>query len=363
MLSAYRNAIQSIYDWSPEFRDKYFPTLLQSAGQQGGTEMMTALSNYVGQHMQHSEIKALQAAGFVNNKDIVYNKVGDIKGFKPGAQLFEQDVFKKNIMQWSWDFHDAFMKRKGATEDSFGDLIAKMPRNMASLIAFNVHNRARLQRDAESTLLPAGMKAQDDYYLGQNPTAGIEAIKDSITQFSAAMMAPAVAASGPVLEAIAHGAQQIAAVTGQFAKDHPDAVTTAGASAAVAGTAGGGYLLLKMLSGFGKFFGFGGGAAGAAGAAGTAGAAGAAAAEGGAAAGGASLLGRLLAVLTSGPTAALTAPLALCLTKVNAFTGLPSDRLFAFRGDFPAERVVDELGRLELLEPNAYACLSYVSRL
>src|SRR5271166_2302241 len=125
MLSAYRNAIQSIYDWSPEFRDKYFPTLLQSAGQQGGTEMMTALSNYVGQHMQHSEIKALQAAGFVNNKDIVYNKVGDIKGFKPGAQLFEQDVFKKNIMQWLWDFHDAFMKRKGATEEPLAKFIER----------------------------------------------------------------------------------------------------------------------------------------------------------------------------------------------------------------------------------------------
>src|SRR5208283_2626563 len=52
-LAAYRNAKQSIYTWSDDFRNKFFPTLLQSAGQQGGTEMMTALSNYVGGHMSH----------------------------------------------------------------------------------------------------------------------------------------------------------------------------------------------------------------------------------------------------------------------------------------------------------------------
>ncbi len=45
MLSAYRNAKQSLHDWSPDFMYKYFPTIL-SFGQQGGTEMMTAFSNY-----------------------------------------------------------------------------------------------------------------------------------------------------------------------------------------------------------------------------------------------------------------------------------------------------------------------------
>ena len=58
LLAAYRNAHQSIYDWSPEFREKLFPTLLQSAGQQGGTEMMTSLSNYIGGHMQVKDWRA-----------------------------------------------------------------------------------------------------------------------------------------------------------------------------------------------------------------------------------------------------------------------------------------------------------------
>jgi hypothetical protein len=100
-LAAYRHAKQSIYDWSPEFRNKFFPTLLQSAGQQGGTEMMTALNNYVGQHMQQSELKALARYGFVNNSDLLYDKIGNVKGLREGAQLFEQDTFKSNIAQWA----------------------------------------------------------------------------------------------------------------------------------------------------------------------------------------------------------------------------------------------------------------------
>ena len=85
MLSAYRNAKQSLHDWSPDFMYKYLPTILQSSGQQGGTEMMTAFSNYAGGHMQHAELKALAAAGFVRNQDLMFNKNGDIKGLQPGA--------------------------------------------------------------------------------------------------------------------------------------------------------------------------------------------------------------------------------------------------------------------------------------
>ena len=44
--------------------------------------------NYIGQHMQHSELKALAAAGFVNSKDLLYNKIGDVKGLKAGAPAF-----------------------------------------------------------------------------------------------------------------------------------------------------------------------------------------------------------------------------------------------------------------------------------
>ncbi len=263
-LAAYRNAKQSIYDWSPEFREKYFPTLLQSAGQQGGTEMMTALNNYVGHHMQKTEIESLVKAGFVRPQD-VSNDHGHVS-FKDGAQLFESDVFKQNIAKWAWDFHDTFMKRDGATEDKFGDLISKMPRNMAGLIAFLVHNRQRIERDAETLDKPVGLKAAEDQYLSANPVAGLEALEGAIKQFAAAVSQPEMQAIGAGLQEVAHGVQAMAAAYGDWAKANPKEAQAAGGAATVAGAAAGGYLSWKLFAGVGKLFGFGGGEAAASGA-------------------------------------------------------------------------------------------------
>ena len=261
-LAAYRNAKQSIYDWSPEFRNKYFPTLLQSSGQQGGTEMMTALNNYVGQHMQQSELRALAAAGFVQNKDLIYNKVGDVKGLKPGAQLFEQDLFKKNIAQWAWDFHDTYMKRKGSTEDSFGNLIDRMPRNMAALIAFLNHNRNRLQRDAQTLDLPVGLAAAGDKSLGENPGANLAALGSAITQFGAEVTGPAVKAAGPAILALTQAFQSAARDLDKLGKDHPVGATVG----SVGAIAGAGWLGSKVLGWIGSkalgLLGLGGGATG-----------------------------------------------------------------------------------------------------
>lgn len=277
-LAAYRNAKQSIYGWSPEFRDKFFPTLLQSSGQQGGTEMMTSLNNYIGGHMSHAELQALADNGFVDSKDLMTNKNGDIKGLKKGAKLFEADKFKSNIAEWSWDFHDEYMKRKDSTEGGFDDLIAKMPRNMAGLIAFLNHNRERIQRDAQTLEKPVGLKAGDNSFLADNPVAGLEALKNSIEQFAAAVSGPSMGEVGKGLESMAQGIQSIAASYGDWAKKNPDVAKDVGVGVGAAGAAGAGWLSWKLLSGVGSFLGFGGGAA--------EGAGGAAAAGGGLLAGG-----------------------------------------------------------------------------
>lgn len=255
MLSAYRNAKQSVYDWSPEFRDKFFPTLLQSAGQQGGTEMMTALNNYIGGHMQASELKTLIGAGFVDNKDLVWDH--NKPGLRPGAHLFEADVFKSNIAQWAWDFHDHYMKRKGATEDKFDDLIAKMPKNMAALIAFMVHNEDRIKRDSQSLGKPVGMKAEDNDYLADNPVAGLNALKDSIIQFGAAVTSPTMTMAGKALQGVASGIGSISSAWGEIAKAHPGLAALVGGGATAGALAGGGALTYGMFSGLMNGFGLG----------------------------------------------------------------------------------------------------------
>ena len=269
MLSAIRNAKQSMYDWSPDFRNKYFPTLLQASGQQGGTEIMTAFNNWVGGHMTHAELKAMAAAGFVDPKNLMYNKTGDIKGIKPGSHMYKADLFKSDIADWSWDFHDTFMKRKGSTEGKFDDLVATLPRNMAALISFWVHNEDRVKRDAATREGAVGSLASGNDYLAKNPGAGLEALTDSLSAFLGVVSQPAMGLAGKSLAAFAEGWQKLAATYDLLAKQHPDAATVLGVGGGAGAGAAGGWLSWKMFSGIGNFLGFGGGAAegGAAGAA------------------------------------------------------------------------------------------------
>jgi hypothetical protein len=275
MLAAIRNAGQSVYRWSPQFANSYLPTILQSMGERGGTQIATAMNNWVGGHMSHAELKAMAAAGFVDPKDLMYNKVGDVKGIKPGAHMYKSDLFGSDIATWSWQFHSDFMKRKGATEGGFNDLIARMPRNMSALVAFLVANEARIKRDAETREGAVGSAAAGNGFLGANPMAALDALKTSIEAFASVVSQPAMKAVGQNLEATAAGLQRLAAIYGKFAADHPDAAGKIGVAAGGGAAAAGGWLSWKMLTGMGRFFGLGGGGGAAAG-----GAAGGAAAGG-----------------------------------------------------------------------------------
>jgi len=256
MLSAYRNAKQAIYGWSPDFRNKYFPTLMQMSGEQGGTEIMTGYNNWVGHHLSHAELKAMAAAGFADNKDLMYNKTGDIKGVKPGAHLYKEDQFKSDPAQWSWDFHKNFMARPGATEKKFEDLIATMPRNMAALISGFVHNEQRFKRDADTIDKATGIKAADNATLSENPVASLAALKESIEQFGSALTSPAMSKAGGLLTSLAQGIQSVSAAYGEWAKNNPTAADVIGAGAGVGGVVAGkgleyGGMLALLKGGFG----------------------------------------------------------------------------------------------------------------
>lgn len=259
LLSAVRNAKQSVYKMSPKFINDYLPTILQSAGQNGGTEIMTAYNNYIGQHMTHAELKQLAAAGFADPKDFVYNKVGDIKSMKPGAKFWKEDLFKENIAEWSWDFHKKFMSKPGATEEKFDKLVATMPRNMAALIDFLVHNEERIKRDAENREKASGLQAADSKSLAENPIAGLAALRDAIESFGEAVTNPTMKTVGSILAEAASGMQSLAASYKEWADAHPDLAKVVGGGATVGGLGVGGGLLVGggkaiwdgLTSGFG----------------------------------------------------------------------------------------------------------------
>jgi hypothetical protein len=244
-LSAVQNLRSAKFSLDDDFIKNYFPTLIQATGEQGGTEVMTAFNNYIGGHMQHSELKKLAAAGFARNEDLDFLKNGEIKGLKPGAKLFEESTFEKNPFQWSNDFHAEFMKRQGATEEEFEKLVMSMPRNMGAMIMEFVKNQQRYERDARNNK-QEGLAASDNASLAKNPGAAFDALKTSVEQLATSIAGPTVQALGPALAGMAQGVQSAASYLGGL---NQNAVALGGGLAALVGTVGGLKLLFGSLTG------------------------------------------------------------------------------------------------------------------
>jgi hypothetical protein len=289
-LAAQRRSSMSAYGWDDKFRDNYFPFMLQSLGVTSGNDMMTAYSNYVGKHMQHTEMMNLAKYGFIRPQDEVINKAGTIKGLKPGAQVWEESLMKANPAQFAWDMHQKFMSRKGATEDQFTSFVGTLPRAMGAMIEFFTHGQGLAARDLALGKNPVGLAAAGNEYAAKNPMAALDALRTSIEQFGAALTSGPVMQASAQLVALAQHVTDAAAIVDKFEKAHPGVAKAGTYAAEGAGglfglgliAAGAKWLGRTALGGFGLggLFGGGGGAGGAAAAGGGATAAAAGAGRG-----------------------------------------------------------------------------------
>ena len=172
-------------------------------------------------------------------------------------------MFKQNIAQWAWDFHDAFMKRKGATKT------IRRPDRQDAAQHGGTDRLPGAQPERASSATPrrsrsrsGSLRPTDNANLAQNPAAGLDALKNSLTQFAAAMTAPGMDAVGPGLQSLAHGVQAMAAAYEEWSKAHPKAAEAASVGGMAGAAGAGGRLTWKLFTGIGRLFGFGGGAAG-----------------------------------------------------------------------------------------------------
>jgi len=220
-LAAQRRSSMSAYGWDEKFRENYFPFMLQSLGVTSGNDMMTAYSNYVGKHMQHTEMMNLAKYGFIRPGDEVINKAGTIKGLKPGAQVWEESVMKSNPAQFAWDMHQKFMSHKGATEDQFTSFVGTLPRAMGAMIEFFTHGQGLAARDLALGKNPIGLAAAGNDFAAQNPVAALASLRTSIEQFGAALTAGPVQQAGAQLVALAQHITEAAAAVEKFETHHP----------------------------------------------------------------------------------------------------------------------------------------------
>jgi hypothetical protein len=254
-LSSQRNARQSIYGWSPDFVNNALPTYLQTLGENAGTSIMTAYQNYIGHHMQKTEIEALEEQGFLRSEDIVRDHGRTT--IRDGAHAMFESELKSNPFQWALDMHSHFLEKKGNTEDKWDDFVAKMPRAMASIMEFAVKNESRIRRDAETRAEAHGLSQETNEHLGQNPLAAFDALRQSVEQFGASVTSPMMSKIGPALTSMAQGLTSISTWYEKFAKNHPTDAGLIGTAAT--GIVGGGGLALLWKS-FGGGFGLKGSA-------------------------------------------------------------------------------------------------------
>ena len=105
--------------------------------------------------------------------------------------------------------HAIHEPREGATEGGFGELIAKMPKNMFGIDRL-FGSQPSSDQARRGDIGPARRpRRRRQFVSAQNPSAGLDALKTSITQFAAAVTSPPMAEIGTGLQKLAQGIQSI----------------------------------------------------------------------------------------------------------------------------------------------------------
>jgi hypothetical protein len=129
-----RNAKSAGLNMSPEFRAAIMPSLVQEmGGPRAGASVATFFSTLVQGHLSTQGAKALAAMGVFKDSDIQYDKIGQIKGVKKGAEFVDEALFKENQFQWVRQLQQR-MLAKGMTEDAFENSLARaLPQRAADV--------------------------------------------------------------------------------------------------------------------------------------------------------------------------------------------------------------------------------------
>lgn len=245
------------YDLDDDFFYSYLPTLMQSFGKQSGTDIAQLSRNYRGHHMQHAEMVALAKLGLADPKDFIKTKTGDIKGLKPGAHFWGEDIMAKNPVQWAWDLHDK-MIASGKTEQQFNDFAAMLPSTMGDLVRFAQTARGNLERDKAQRAKAHGIEDSSNDAMMQNAVATFDAMSGEFNQLLTTVGGPAAEAAIPVMRKVGDAFHSMSMTIEEFSEKYPGAakslavITEIGAALAGLGlTAGGARALIKSISSVG----------------------------------------------------------------------------------------------------------------
>ncbi len=159
---------------SDAFYNQMEPLIQEMGGHAVGKGLMSAYSNIYQGKTTVKAARELQRLGLIDPKKVVYNKIGMLKEFKPGA-LKGGELFKESPLEWIEQVLVPALARNGITQDDqITDAIATIfsNSNASNLFAALYLQRAQIHKNASLSADAAGI--DETYTFAQQTARGRE---------------------------------------------------------------------------------------------------------------------------------------------------------------------------------------------
>lgn len=176
-LSTFKYGRAAAQGWSEQFVAQVLPTLIQemssrSGGGGGnggpGNALMSAYQAVVGGQISNKALPEFMKLHLVNPHDVIYNKVGTVKGVLPGG-IKGSAEFAANPYQWTQDvLVPALIKEGYKTPEAMRTEIASLFRNRTAQQIFDMFatQQQRFQKDAALMQSAQGLEAYNTLIMG-----------------------------------------------------------------------------------------------------------------------------------------------------------------------------------------------------
>jgi hypothetical protein len=244
---------------SPSFVNTLGPLLAQEMqGGKAGTSVQQFEKQLQGgfQGNLHMAAKEFVSLGLAKKSDFETTKTGDIKGMKRGHEVVGANLANTDPDKWVYKVLVPALRKAGfkTTEEMIKELPRLFPNtNAANLVAKFIQQQDQWTAKEERISAGAGLNAYEDQSQGAGVAFG--ALKTQVQDLVSVFDSPAMKGIGGGLSALASGIGAAKIEVDQLAQAFPGAARGLADVATAAGLAAGGFLTLKLFTGFTGGFG------------------------------------------------------------------------------------------------------------
>jgi hypothetical protein len=239
---------------SSRFVNTLGPLLLQELGANGGTAVQQFEKQIQGgfQGNLHAAAKEFVAIGLANADDFEHTKTGEIKGMKHGHSVVGADIAEHDPDKWVYDVLVPALVKAGykTTEDQIKELPRLFPNtNAANVVAKLLQQKDQWAAKADRIDAAPGVDSLPDQMQGVAVAFG--AFKTQLVDLIGVLDGPAMKDIGTGLSFMTTELGNAKIEVDKFAQAFPTAARALADFGVAAAAASGGWLSLKMFTGFG----------------------------------------------------------------------------------------------------------------